>query len=267
MFNVDYFMANSEYQKNWASRAHMVSAWTNRDYVDGIMYLGQTFKTKPVTMLPRLPYAVFSRYREPVDRLSLLGPAAIATDGAFRSDGSILYDPARRSQAPLANLDLGRLLPTVPTGTGSHMDHGELEKLREFGKLAKERGAVLVGVQLPYLKVVTDVLDSGRDYDVYHKGQDAAIWREFISDETRAPFEDMGILFYDLSRHPVASDPRGFIDVAHPSEVVTPAALIEMFKTPRMKTILSDIDISSLERTRDDALRSQMFLDVYRDRF
>ena len=266
IFNLDYFMLNSTYRDNWAEKSHMALSWTDRDYFDGLMNLSWVVKAKPLTMLRRLPTVLLSRFREEANGLSLIGPQAIALDGGFRSDGSALYDPVRRNEAPTAAHDLGRLIPTVPSGTGRHLDMGEAAKLRDLANLAKERGVVLVGIQLPYFKMATDLLDSGRDYGGY-RGEDTGIWREFNSPETKAMFEDMGILFYDLSRHLTAGDPRGFIDIAHPSEAVTLAALIDMFKDPKMRAVLPDVDILRLEQTLDDAMHRQTFFDVYGAQF
>jgi hypothetical protein len=266
MFNLDYFMLNAAYRDNWAEKSHAALSWTDRDYFDGLINLSWVVKAKPLTMLQRLPIALFSQVREAANGLSLIGPQAIASDGGFRSDGSALYDPVRRNDAPAATHELGRLIPTVPIGTGKHLDMGEAAKLRDLANLAKERGVVLVGIQLPYFKMATDLLDSGRDSGGY-RGEDTGIWREFSSPETKAMFEDMGILFYDLSRHPTAADPRGFIDIAHPSEAVTLAALIDMFKDPKMRAVLPDVDISRLEGTLNDAMHRQMFFDVYGSQF
>jgi hypothetical protein len=264
MFNLDYFMLNAEYRKVWSTRVE-APVWTERHYQDGFMALGQMLKAKPITMLERLPIAMVSRYREEVNGLWLLGHG-IASSAGFRADGSVLYDPVTRRNAPQATLELPRLLPTVAHGTGKRIDPGELEKLRGLVQLAKERGVILVGVQLPYFKLATDVLDSGADYGD-HRDEDNGIWREFISPETKAMFEEMGLLFYDLSHHPAAADARGFIDIAHPSEFVTLAAFVDMFKDTKMRLLLPDLDIAALERTLDQARRSETFFDVYRAQF
>jgi len=153
---------------------------------------------------------------------------------------------------------------------GERMDGGQIDQLRQLVSLAKRRGVALVAMQLPYFRDAADLLEAGEDYrkdEMMLRGADMRIWRDFESERTRALFDSMGIVFFDLARLPGYDNPPAFINAIHPGEALVLRSVIAALRDPRVRGLLPDIDIEALERTRQDAEAAGNYLDVFGSRF
>jgi hypothetical protein len=185
----------------------------------------------------------------------------------FRSDGSLLYDPDTRSRSSVNNKDLSRIIAAVQEGDGVRPGPAQLQALREIGELGKQRGLTLVGIQLPVIQGAVDVLDSNQDWNGY-RSADRGTWRLLHSTEMRQNLQSMGINFFDLTRDPVAKEPRAFVDPAHPSEYAIGTALFDaMTNDPQWRALFSRLDLAALQGALDRARQQGRFFDVYRQQF
>jgi hypothetical protein len=228
--------------------------------------LATVTKAYPVEVLTAMPAYVFGRARSRVDGMERLGFGAVMAEAGFRSDGSLLYNAKAREAAPRNVHEMATILPTVQQGTGQAMSPGQMDELQKLAALAKERHLKLIGIQLPLFKQATDILDSRKDHYPYNAA-DAGIWREFQSKATRDKFRELGIHFFDWSKHPIAANERAFLDAAHPTEYANLAALIDAARDSEFRTILPNLDVQELEVRFREAEKTGNFFDVFHDRF
>jgi len=95
--------------------------------------------------------------------------------------------------------------------------------------------------------------------------QSSGVWREFQSDEMQGRFEKLGIAFFDLSRDPVTTEYRNFIDAAHPSERGMLVSLISLSKNAKFLSILPELDTRGLENDLARADGSNDAFTIYGD--
>jgi hypothetical protein len=267
VFTLDYFMLGDAYAKQWEEKAFMDFAPPQRPHRDGLLNLAGMFKRHPAAMLDAMPAYLFGRAREPANGLELFGPSAIAVQAGFRSDGSLLYDPDTRAQAPVNNHDLSRLIAAVRDGDGMRPGAAQMQALKEIGELGRQRSLTLVGIQLPVIQAAVDVLDSDKDWNQY-RAADRGTWRLLQSAEMRQNLQSMGINFFDLTRDPVAKEARAFVDPAHPSEYAIGTALLDaMTNEPQLRALFPRLDLVALQSALDRARQQGRFFDVYRQQF
>lgn len=266
IFTLDYFMFSDKYVENWAEKAGMDYGWTDRNFLNGLISTGGTFKAYPWTMIKQMPAYLFGRKIDEIDSYELLGLTAIRARAGFRQDGSMLYDPVTRANSTNNNNDLSHILAQVPVGSGARMSARQIDELRSLAELAKERGVTLVGLQLPIIKEAVDVLDAGKPYNQW-AGPDAAIWKAFMSDDTRALFRKLGIHFFDMTHNSATSDRIAFIDPAHPGERVVLGALVSIVDDPDFRSVFPKIDAESLRQAYAEAQAKGETFDVFHTRF
>jgi hypothetical protein len=263
MFDLDYFMLGDAYAKAWEATAFMDFAPPARPYLDGLLELASAFNRHPAAMFEAMPFYLFGRAHEPVDGLELFGPHTIYAQAGFRSDGSLLYDPVSRSQAPVNRTELPRLIAAVPNGDGVHPGSAQMRALAEIGELGRQRHLTLVGVQLPIIQGALDILDSNEDWEVY-RSADRGNWRLLRSAGMKQELNQMGIHFFDLTRDPIANEPRAFLDPAHPSEYGTGIALLDAMKgDPELRALFPRLDLGALQGALAEARQQGRFFDVY----
>jgi hypothetical protein len=146
MFTLDYFMLGDAFAKHWEEKAFMDFAPPQRPHRDGLLNLADMFNRHPAAMLDAMPSYLFGRAREPANDLELIGPSAIAVQAGFRSDGSLLYDPNTRAQAPVNYYDLSRIIAAVSDGDGVRAGAAQMQALKEIGELGRQRNLTLVGI-------------------------------------------------------------------------------------------------------------------------
>jgi hypothetical protein len=267
MFTLDYFMFGDAYAKQWQEKAFMDFAPPQRQHLDGLLNLAAAFKRRPGAMLKAMPSYLFGRAREPANGLELLGPDAIAAQAGYRSDGSGLYDAVTRSQSPVNNTQLDRLLGAVREGDGAQPSPIQMRALQEIGGLGKQRNLTLVGIQLPVLQGALDVLDSDKDWHGF-RATDRGTWRLLQSVQIRQALTDMGIHFFDLTRDPVAKQSAAFVDPAHPSEYAIGMALADrMNDDPEFRALFPRLDVTALQGALAAAKKQERLFDVYGAQF
>jgi hypothetical protein len=218
-------------------------------------------------MLEAMPSYLFGRAREPANGLELFGPAAIARQQGFRSDGSLLSDPETRAEAPVNNHLLARIFAAVQDGDGARPGAAQMQALREIGELGRQRNLTLVGIQLPIIKAAVDVLDSDKDWNEY-RAVDRGTWRLLRSAEMRRNLQAMGINFFDLTGDPVAGESRAFIDPAHPSEYGIGMAFLHALNSDHeLRQLFPRLDVMALQTALTKAREEGRFFDVYGAQF
>lgn len=268
MFTLDYFMLGDKYAKTWEEKSFMdFSPHLQRSHFDGLLTMAAAFNRRPLAMLEAMPDYVFGRAREPTEGLELVGPDTIAAEAGFRSDGSLLYDHATRSAAPVRTKDMSLLLGAVPAGDGERAGTAQIKALEEIGELGRQRNVTLVGVQLPKIQGALDVLESGKDWHQY-PASDRENWKLLESPAMQQRLAAMGINFFDLSHDPVARESRAFIDPAHPSEYAMTTAIYDATtENPAFRAIFPRLDTDALKDALDDARAQNRFFNVYGAKF
>jgi hypothetical protein len=258
---LDYFLFTDTIAQAWEKERSM-------DYEQGIRshkrklrdtfdYVARLNWKDPTGALNEVVAPLFKQPHEPFDGKTLIGTEAIRGNFGFRNDGSILLSPAYR-QSSDANNALGAryFIPSFPGG--QHLSENQLSYLKRLSEIARERGFILVAIQYPILKAVSDFLDTDAAYYPY-----AGIWREFQSEPIHRFFANLGILFFDLSRDPVASDSRNFIDPAHPGESGMLGAIIGLTNRRAFSELFPLINVELLRSDLARATARGTFLDVY----
>lgn len=267
MFTLDYFMLGDAYAKRWEEKAFMDFAPPQRPHRDGLLSMASAFKRRPVRMIGALPSYVLGRVREPANGLELFGPDAIAAQAGFRSDGSLLYDPDTRAQAPVNRTELARLIATVANGDGVQPGPLQMQALKDIGELGRQRNLTLIGIQLPYIQGAVDVLNSDKDWNQY-RAADRATWRLLRSADMRQHLKAMGINYFDLTHDPIASEAQAFVDPAHPSEYGTGVALLDaMNGDPEFRALLPRLDVTAPQAALARAKQQGRFFDVFGTQF
>jgi hypothetical protein len=267
MFVLDYFMLGEAYAKSWEDRAFMDFAPPARPHLDGLLELASAFNRRPAAMLEAMPFYLFGRAHEPANGLELFGPRSIYAQAGFRSDGSMIYDPVSRSQAPVNRTELPRLIAAVSNGDGVHPGSAQMQALGEIGELGRQRHLTLVGIQLPIIQGAIDILDSNEDWEIY-RSADRGNWRLLRSAQMKQELNQMGIHFFDLARDPIANEPRAFLDPAHPTEYGTGIALLDAMKgDPELRALFPRLDLGALQAALAEARQQGRFFDVYGARF
>jgi hypothetical protein len=152
----------------------------------------------------------------------LVGTQAILSHEGFRHDGSWVYTANHiESAVPLKSADF--LLNT--TAGEARMSERQKQPIASLAAIAKARGIKVVAVQLPYIRVGVDALDSRSPDDPFF-----GIWHDFQSEATKAWLGELGIDFFDLSHSPIDDDPSNFIDAYHLSEKGTSRAVDELMR-------------------------------------
>lgn len=266
IIELDYFMFTDKYADRWNDKVAWDFTWNDNSRRVGPSRLVTFFKRWPLTMLYAAPLYLFSRARDSHDGLELLGVPAIVEKTGFRFDGSLLYDRINLGAAPVAVHNVATILSQVPPGDGAHIAPNQLAELRKIADLAKERQVTLVGLQLPIFKEAVNALDNGKDYRGF-PASDMGVWQEFETEKTRELLRTMGIHFFDLSHDPDNSDPRGFIDQAHPSERTDLGALIQLTENREFMALFPTLDVEQMKRDYAKAKQEGHFLFLYHNRF
>ncbi|MBR0852289.1 hydrolase [Bradyrhizobium diazoefficiens] len=185
-----------------------------------------------------------------------LGTPAILYQEGFRADGSYRYGAGRIHDPKTLTADyLTNAMPGAPS-----IDPKQMLALERLVALANERGIRLVGIQLPFMKLAIDYLDTNARYRDL-----AGVWREFESRRLQEQFRRMGIAFFDLSRAPLTQDLNNFVDAYHPSEIGMLRSLRDLLADPQFKEIFPAIDPDLISRQTSEAESKKEYFHVYGD--
>jgi hypothetical protein len=252
--DMDYFMFSEPYVKSVKAR----DMWFNAPVRYELDILPQILKEW--TSNPSYFDRAFSDRRRQ-DRPELersLGFAALRGANGFRKDGSYQHGQATFDQS-VEKLKINEgILQAIPGAP--KVSDVQLQKLSKLADLAKKNGVILIGIQFPMWQETVKVLDTDQKYR-----QSSGVWREFQSDEMQGRFEKLGIAFFDLSRDPVTTEYRNFIDAAHPSERGMLVSLISLSKNAKFLSILPELDTRGLENDLARADGSNDAFTIYGD--
>jgi hypothetical protein len=182
---------------------------------------------------------------EPVDNNRLIGTEAIRGNFGFRDDGSVLVAPGYRMTSA-AELARAPAYVTSSFPGAEHLSETQFTQIEKLAQLAKDRGFSVVAIQYPIFKSATDFMDTDQAYRPY-----AGLWREMRSEVTANRLAGLGIRFFDMSRDPLAADPRNFFDPAHPSERGILKTFITLLDREDFKDLFPRIDRRALEADLD----------------
>jgi hypothetical protein len=253
---IDYFMFTDQYADAMARERTMVfgNGWRYR--YQSCINLLREFWNRP----PLFAELLEDWYREkfPIrrDSLTLLGVDAIRGTTGFRFDGSMLLPRGTYEQAPrklTANEGIIQAAPGAP-----EIDARQYQALERLAAFGRQRGVTLVAVQLPIFKATIDFLDNDPSYHNY-----AGIWRDFESPEMRKRMQDLGIIFFDMSRDPMNADGEFFTDAAHPTESAMSVAVMHLLDDPRFQTLFPALGAERLRAERAAALAKGEKFEIY----
>ena len=256
--NLDFFMFSSAYESHWIQTEdkmplnyplRQIIEDARKDLVTGAL-------ASPKSTAQSLWRRSIDPEYEKLDGLRVFGPTfRPGSLSVFRADGSMAYISSFRDQAAQTQQNLTPALSQIAPGRGAQMDIAQMARLQEITAIARQRGIMLVGVQLPFIPSALAVFDAQKDYadrNTSIAAGDLAIWREFESPETVARFVRMGIHFFNFSRLANEWRPYCFFDAVHPGEYLVLESVLQILKEPHIHAALPEIDISPL-----DALKRQ----------
>jgi hypothetical protein len=234
--DMDYFMFSEPYVKSVKER----DMWFNaplRYELDILPQILKEWRNNP----SYFDQAFFDDpHRDLAEPKHFLGFAALRGTNGFRKDGSYQHGQSTFDQS-VEKLKINEgILQAIP-GAPKVSDI-QLKKLSNLASLAKQNGVTLIGIQFPMWHDTVKVLDSDEHYHYY-----SGVWREFQSHEMQDRFEELGIAFFDLSRDPVTTEYRNFIDAAHPSERGMLVSILSLARNAKFSSILPELDSRSLE--------------------
>jgi hypothetical protein len=258
MITLDYFMftdawANGYEKSRAGNYAQGVGAYLRR-LRDLVKYTYEISARHPVSAVYEIERNLLQVKRENVENYRLLGVYALRNEHGYRADGSTLYGPAYRSVIDQMNAQ-GAILFMKSFPGAQDMSQRQISDLRKLAQLIHERGATLVGVQLPMARAAIDYLDTNEDW--------SGVWREFESETSATMFRDMGITFFDLSRAAINNQPSHFIDPAHPNEGGIVAALLEIVDRSEFRRLFPLVDKAALSDTYQRAVQGKNLIDIY----
>jgi len=273
IFTLDYFMLTSNYEARWRKyeEAMPLVYGTIEAKLAGMKALSTSLRNTPLRTIEKIKEGMFDASDARLGGLQVFGPPSRSdVNVAFRYDGSMLYFPWYLSQSAAANSGPMPLLAMVDEGSGERIDPNQMTWLRNLAAFARQRGVVLVGVQLPLPEEVVSVLDGDSDFvedQKTYRARDRQVWKEFETDRTRAAFKEMGIVFFDFVRSTKVGDRHLFADVSHPGEYLVLSSMIEMLKDPYMRSLLPNIDIERLESIKRKSKSDQSYFDIFQSNF
>ena len=261
IITLDYFMFTDAwadgYERSRAGNyAQGLSAYLRR-LRDLAEYAYEISARHPVSAVYEIERNLLQIRRENVENSRLLGVHALRNEHGYRADGSTLYGPGYRSIIDQRNSE-GAIFFMKSFPGASNMSMRQISDLRKLAELIHERGAALVGVQLPIARAAVDYLDTNKEY-----WRSSGVWREFQSEAAATMFRDMGITFFDLSRAAINDQPSHFIDPAHPNEGGTLAALLEIVDRSEFRRLFPLVDKAELSDTYQRAVQSENQIDIY----
>lgn len=261
LITLDYFMFTDAwadgYEKSRAGNyAQGLGAYLRR-LRDLAKYTYEISARRPVNAMYEIERNLLQIRRENVDNSRLLGVYALRNEHGYRADGSTLYGPGYRSVIDQMNAE-GAIFFMKSFRGAENMSQRQISDLRKLAELVHERGAALVGVQLPIAGAAVDYLDSNKEH-----WRNSGVWREFESEAAATMFRDMGIIFFDLSRAAIDNKPSHFIDPAHPNEGGILAALLEIVDRSEFRRLFPLVDKAALSNTYQRAVQSGNPIDIY----
>jgi len=219
-------------------------------YADGVqqqreMYYGRDLKFEAIVwrnLITRLYQSPAFRHEladRPADKTHFIGLDAIRLSAGYRWDGSFLYPV--RGDINQRKIPYNHLAFTAAFPGGPKAAKRQLEALERLAALAKLRGFVLVGIQLPILKPAVDFLDYDKDFWYY-----SGVWRDFKSDAMKSRFRDLGVHYFDLTGSPLGTDTANFYDSYHANEIGMLRSIIDLSDDPEFRAIFPELDRNGL---------------------
>ena len=119
--------------------------------------------------------------------------------------------------------------------------------LEKFVSVARAKGIVVVGVQMPMYAGSVQLLENDPQRGFID------LLRDFRAHVQNGYFAGLGLPFFDFLKLPrYAGDYRYFCDAVHPLEPVCLPVLLTMASDPRVQRVLPKLDIASLRQSQED---------------
>ena len=245
LFNVDFFMFSPGYSKKWIE-AEPVFGHSIRENLIEVCHVFTQVAQHPKLLWQRRNPSGF-----PASGCSaILGGDSFFKDGSSRdADKSVAI--AGRSRDSLLNREV---MEEYLSG-GTKMSAAEMEDLKQFIDLARQKGIPMVAVQMPIYGPALRLLEKDPSYGIVN---------DFYDHEAQGYFERLGILFFDyLKMPPYSEDYRYFIDPVHPGWPLSVAVVEAMGSDARFHTLLPRMDLEALRRQlrADREANQHVFLD------
>jgi hypothetical protein len=188
--------------------------------------------------------------------VALLGVDAVRGTTGFRPDGSMLLPRGSYDGAP-AKLAVNEGVIQAAPGAPRISDR-QYQALERLAELGRDRGITLIAVQWPIHHGTIEFLDHNPGYHDL-----AGVWRQFESTAMRRKMEDLGFVFFDMSRDSIAYNDELFIDAAHPTEFGMSLAVSHLLDQPRFRAILPKIDGERLRTDQASATARGNRFEIY----
>jgi hypothetical protein len=195
-------------------------------------------------------------FDRPIEKHHFIGFDAIRLSAGYRWDGSFQY-PVR------GNVD-DRKIPYNPHAFiaafpgGPRVEERQLAALERLAALARSKGFVLVGIQLPILKPAVDFLDSDKGFWNY-----SGVWRDFKSDTMMSRFQGLGVHYFDLTHSAVTADTANFYDSYHANEIGMLRSIIDLSSNPEFHAIFPRLDVDELRSDLTHPFAEEEPLSIY----
>jgi hypothetical protein len=196
----------------------------------------------------------------PVEKRRFIGLDAIRLSAGYRWDGSFQY-PFRGNKddrkIPYNHLAFIAAFPGGPS-----VEKRQFAALERLADLAKSKGFMLVGIQLPILKPAVDFLDFDKDFWNY-----SGVWRDFKSDAMMSKFQKLGVHYFDLTHSAVAANTANFYDSYHANEVGMLRSIVDLSSNPDFRGIFPKLDTNGLRSDLSHPLAAEEPLSIYGSEF
>jgi hypothetical protein len=260
IIGLDYFMFQAQYARDMARERTMrfANGWGFRH--ESLANMLREFWERPPLLGDLL--GAWRNGNVPIrsGTVKLLGLDAIRGVTGFRFDGSMLLPLSTYMAAP-AHIAANEGVIGATSGGGA-VDPGQNRALERLAAIGRERGVRLIAIQFPMLKTTVDYLDHNSD-SYYDRGA----WRDFESPQMRERLEQLGFIFFDMSRDPMTADSQLFIDAAHPTESGMSVAMTHLLDDSHFRALFPDISAERLRTEREAALQRGDKLEVYGNSF
>ena len=213
VFNLDYWMFSAGFDHYWVDR----------------------FDEHPTTHVADLLRVVGQLGSDPASAWRLLvasdrihGLYGLLAGSGFGADGSLPAAPATAD--PQRLLSDGTEAGVPPVELADRVAPEQVAKFDRFAALAKSKGIVLIGVQLPFYEKILNGLNGNPQ---------AGIWREFASPERQQHMAAAGVLFFDFADMPEYRDkPEFFSNSLDPNGRLVGQVMQRVTADPRVQAVL-----------------------------
>ena len=248
IFSLDFFTFNN----NWAARFSNI-LHEDIKYEELPLISKKFFKEAWAS-----PRSILKSPIDPASGVPAIGLFAGNHGIGFRIDGSYQYGwllngSIHRATATdaIERIRIGE----EPFQFANGLDESQVNDFRTFTAFCRRNGISLVGVTMPYLGEVVDVVEQSDRH---------GIWRQFQGPAFRKVLSEEGVIYFDFGRADTfGGNEEEFVDAFHPSEPAYVRMLLHMLKDKEFRALLPKLSETRLEQKLRNANRFEVFRDEF----